>query len=92
MGPTVGIHIQAWDLSSLQENMLERSPWRASVASCLVSSVAPFIFVPVEYSTEGATRSKFNGLQHKLQFHHAIHGHDGHLRSTQHTFEKLSIF
>ncbi len=26
------------------------------------------MFVPVEYSTEGATHSKFNGLQHNLEF------------------------
>jgi hypothetical protein len=26
--------------------------------------VAPFVLVPVEYSTEGATHSKFNGLQY----------------------------
>ena len=30
--------------------------------------MAPFVIVPVEYSTEGATHSKFNGLQFTLFF------------------------
>lgn len=33
--------------------------------------MAPFVFVPVEYSTEGAIHSKFNGLQHNLAVSHA---------------------
>ena len=30
--------------------------------------MAPFVLVPVEYSTEGATHSKFNGLQYNSPY------------------------
>ena len=54
--PTIAVHPRAPAIL----------PWHASVALSLVSSVAPCVRVPMEYSTEGAPHSKFNGPQHNL--------------------------
>ena len=47
--------------------------------------MAPFVFVPVEYSTEGAIHSKFNGLQHNLVEATVLRG-VGHISGKKVTF------